>query len=444
MKRNIGLVIVACGALAILIYIFRSPIADWLKPSGAAGSTAAAEGRAGQDTALHSAGPSALTKEGERKILYWYDAMNPAYRSDKPGKAPDGMELVPRYADEVEAMKDMPAGTVMISPEKQQLIGVRTAPAERQRVQRSIRAVGRVAFDETRISHIHTKVTGYIEEAFVDFVGKTVRKGDPLFTIYSPELVSTQQEYLIALRGKKYLSEAPFREVSDGAESLLRAARERLRLWDVTDDEIQVLEREGKVKRTLTMYSPASGVVTERAVFQHGRYVNPEMDLYTIVDLSTAWVLADVYEYELPYVRVGQIATMRLSYYPEKRYIGKITFINPTVDPKTRTAKARLEFPNADFALKPEMFAEVELTVDYGLHVVAPQEAVLDAGSEQIVFLAHPDGHFEPRRIQVGPRVDDRVIVLSGLQPGEMIVTSANFLIDSESRLKSAMGGMKH
>ncbi len=437
MKRK-GILLVTAGALmGIGLYLFRAPIGGWLKAQADGASAVAPQNHAGQAT------PSA--NPGERKVLYWYDPMHPGYKADKPGTAPDcGMRLVAKYADEEQAMKDMPPGAVMISPEKQQLIGVRTATVEREQVRRTIRTVGRVTFDETKVSHIHTKVTGYIEEVFVNFVGKVVAKGDPLFTIYSPELVSTQQEYLIALRGKKYLSDAPYREITNGADSLLSAARERMRLWDVSDEEISSLEKEGRVKRTLTMYSPASGIVTERAVFPQGRYVNPEMDLYTIVDLSTAWVLADVYEYEVPYVKVGQTATMRLSYAPGKSYVGKITYINPTVDPKTRTAKARLEFPNGNLELKPEMFADVEIAIDYGKQVVVPQEAVLDAGTEQVVFIARGEGYFEPRKIQVGAKVEYRVIVLDGLRPGETIVTSANFLIDSESRLKSAMRGMKH
>ncbi len=437
MKRKIIVLVITVALVGAILYFFRAPIGTWLKSCSDGAPAEAAQGHAGQ--------PSAASKQGERKVLYWYDPMHPAYKADKPGTAPDcGMELVPKYADEEKEMKEMPAGSVMISPQKQQLIGVRTATVKRQRVQRKIRAVGRVAFDETKVSHIHTKVTGYIEDVFVDFVGKAVKKGDPLFTIYSPELVSTQQEYLIALRGKKYLGDASFPEISNGADSLLRAARERLRLWDVSDDEVQALEKEGKVKRTLTMYSPASGIVTERAVFPRGRYVTPDMDLYTIVDLSTAWVLADIYEYEMAYVRAGQTATMRLSYFPGKSYVGKVAYINPTVDPKTRTAKVRLELPNPDLELKPEMFADVELEIDYGTQVVVPQEAVLDAGTEQVVFVAHGDGYFEPRKIQAGATVGDQVIVLDGLRPGETIVTSGNFLIDSESRLKSAMGGMKH
>jgi multidrug efflux pump subunit AcrA (membrane-fusion protein) len=444
MRRKVGLLLTAVAIIAILVYLFRSPIAGWRKAEAAGGASLVAQAHAGHEASPRTGPGSAVAKPGERKVLFWYDPMNPAHRADKPGKAPDGMDLVPMYADTNESKEEMPPGTVMISPAKQQLIGVRTATVERQRVERTIRTVGKVSFDETRISHIHTKVNGYIEDAFVDFVGKAVKKGDPLFTIYSPELVSTQQEYLIALRGKKYLSDAPYAEIAAGADSLVSAARERLRLWDITDEDLQALEKEGKVKRALTIYSPSDGVVMERKVFQHGPYVTPDMDLYTIADLSTAWVLAEVYENEVPYVRVGQTATMRLSYYSGKTYTGKIAFIYPTVDPKTRTARVRLEFPNPDLGLKPEMFADVELAIDYGTAVVVPQEAVLDAGDEKVVFIAHPDGRFEPRRIEIGARVDDRVIVLSGLRPGETIVTSANFLIDSESRLKSAMGGMKH
>jgi len=437
MKKGIVISVAALVVIAGAVYLSRSYIAAWFAP----GRSAPAASTGGD----HSSRAATVTASGERKILYWVDPMHPAYRSDKPGIAPDcGMQLVPVYADEAEAMKDMPPGSVMITPAKQQLIGVRTAPVERQHLRRTIRAVGRVSFDETKVAQIHTKVTGYVEDVFVDFVGKSVRKGDPLFTVYSPDLVSTQQEYLIALRGKKYLSDAPFPEISNSADTLLRAARERLLLWDVSSDQIQALEQEGKVQRTLTMYSPATGIVTERAVFQKGRYITPEISLYTIVDLSTAWVLAEIYEYEVPDVQVGQIATMRLSYSLGKIFTGKITYIYPTLDPKTRTVKVRLEFPNPDFELKPEMFTEVELKIDYGSQIVVPQEAVLDAGTEQVVFVAHGGGYFEPRKIQIGAKVDDRIIVIGGLRPGETIVTSGNFLIDSESRLKTAMGGMKH
>ncbi|MFQ5926313.1 MAG: efflux RND transporter periplasmic adaptor subunit [Terriglobia bacterium] len=379
-----------------------------------------------------------------REVLYWYDPMHPAYKSDKPGIAPDcGVKLVPKYADEVAALEQHPPGTVRVSPEKQQLIGVRTTQVRRDRLVRTIRTVGHVEADETKFARIHVKVAGWVEKVYVDFVGKLVKKGQPLFTLYSPELVSTQQEYLIARRGKQYLGDSPYREVSEGAESLLRAARDRLRLWDITDEQIQKLDETGEVARTLTLYSPIDGFVMHRNLYEQV-YVTPETPLYEIADLSTIWVDVDIYEYEVPYVRLGQSATMRLSYSPGHTYRGRVTYVYPTLDPKTRTVRVRLEFRNPGFALKPDMFADVELKIDYGVQTLVPSEAVLDSGLRQIVFVAKPDGYFEPREIQVGARLENQYVVLSGLQPGETIVTSGNYLIDSESRLSTATGGMSH
>lgn len=383
-------------------------------------------------------------KSGERKVLYWYDPMHPAYKSDKPGIAPDcGMNLVPKYEDEVEAMKDMPPGSVMLSSEKQQLIGVRTAEVRRERLTRTIRTVGRVESDETKIGRIHVKIAGWVDQVYVDFVGKLVEKGQPLFSLYSPELVSTQQEYLIARRGQQYLGDSSYAEVAKGADSLLRAARDRLRLWDITDDQIRKLEETGEVSRTMTLYSPISGFVMHRNLFEQ-TYVNPDAQLYEIADLSTIWVYVDIYQYEVPYVQLGQKATMRLSYSPGKSYTGKVTYVYPTLDPKTRTVKVRLEFPNPNFELKPDMYADVELQIDYGVQTLVPAEAVLDSGVRQIVFLTKPGGFFIPQEITVGARLEGQFIVLGGLKPGDTIVTSGNFLIDSESRLSSATGGMSH
>lgn len=379
---------------------------------------------------------------GERKVLYWYDPMHPAYKSDKPGIAPDcGMQLVPKYADEVEAMKDMPPGTVMLSPEKQQLIGVRTTEVRREPLVRIIRTVGRIEADDTKIARIHVKVAGWVEKVYADFVGKLVRKGDPLFSLYSPELVSTQQEYLIARRGDKYLRDSPYQEAAQGAESLLRAARARLELWDISEEQIQKLEETGEVTRTMTLYSPIDGFVMHRNLYERV-YVTPETELYEIADLSTIWVNVDIYEYEAAYVRLGQPATMQLSYSPGATFHGRVTYVYPTLDPKTRTIKVRLEFPNPDFALKPDMFADVELKIDYGVQTLVPSEAVLDSGTRQIVFLAKPGGFFEPRQVQVGARLENQYIILRGLEPGEIIVSSGNFLIDSESRLSAVTGGM--
>jgi RND family efflux transporter MFP subunit len=389
-----------------------------------------------------STAASSQPAAGERKILYWYDPMHPQYKADKPGTAPDcGMDLVPKYANEQSSPAAMAPGSVMISPEKQQLIGVRTAQVERQSLVRDVRTTGQVITDETKIAHVHVKVMGFVDKVYVDSIGQEIKKGQPLFTLYSPDLVSAEEEYLIAKRGEKYLGGSQFTEVSQGSQSLLRSARERLRLWDISNEQIKKLDETGEVSRTLTFYSPITGIVTDRKAFPQTS-VNPDTELYTVADLSTIWVNADIYEYEVPFVKPGQRAGMQLSYYPGKTWSGRVTFIYPTVDPTTRTVKARLEFPNPNLQLKPQMFADVQLKVDYGKQIVVPREAVLDSGTEQHVFVVRDNGYFEPRKITTGAKLEGKVVVLSGLRAGETVVTSGNFLIDSESRLKSAMGGM--
>jgi multidrug efflux pump subunit AcrA (membrane-fusion protein) len=380
----------------------------------------------------------------KRKVLYWYDPMHPAYKADKPGIAPDcGMALVPKYADENMSSEQMPSGTVTITPEKQQLIGVRTDTVARQALHRTVRTTAQLTADETKIAHVHVKVNGYVDKVYVDYVGQLIKKGQPLFTLYSPDLVATQEEYLISKRGEKYLGNTPYREVSEGANSLLKASRDRLKLWDISDEQIKKLDETGEVSKTMTFYSPITGFVTDRKAYPQTS-VTPDTELYTVSDLSTIWANADIYEYEVPYVHVGQRATMQLSYYPGRTWTGLVSYIYPTVDPQSRTVKVRIDFPNPNFELKPQMFADVQLDINYGNKLVVPKEAVLDSGTEQTVFVAHEGGVFEPRRITTGPQMDGQVVVLSGLKPGETIVTSGNFLIDSESQLKSAVGGMQH
>ncbi|MGH8647156.1 MAG: efflux RND transporter periplasmic adaptor subunit, partial [Gammaproteobacteria bacterium] len=336
-----------------------------------------------------------------------------------------------------------PGNTIFIAPERQQLIGVKSVPATVRPVVKEIRTVGRVTYDETKLTHIHTKVTGYIEEVFVDFVGKAVTKGDPLFSIYSPELVSTQEEYLIALRGQKKLSESSYPEVAAGADSLVRAARERLRLWDISEEEIETLGKEGKVKRALTIYSPVSGIVTERAAYHHGRYVDPQMDLYTVVDLSTVWVLAEIYEYDLPFVRVGQTAEIEFPYVANAKPLrGKATFLYPYLNPTTRTTQIRTEFPNPELALRPDMFFNVKLRIDLGQQLAVPEDAVLDTGTEQYVFVDKGEGYFEPRPVKLGAEAGGYYVIQRGLEAGERVVTAANFILDSESRLKGVFANM--
>jgi RND family efflux transporter MFP subunit len=392
-----------------------------------------------EDQAAPATGHASST---ERKILYWYDPMHPQYKSDKPGTAPDcGMDLVPKYADEQAV--NMAPGSVMISAAKQQLIGVRTVEAKRETLIRDVRTTAQITTDETKIAHVHVKINGFIEQVFVDYIGQLVKKGQPLFTIYSPDLVSTQEEYLIAKRGEKTLSTSPFAEVAQGSESLLRSARERLKLWDISEDQIKKLDETGEVSRTLTFYSPITGFVMDRKAFPQTS-VTPDTELYAVSDFSTVWVNADVFEYEVPFVKVGQHAEMQLSYYPEKTWNGHVSFIYPTVDPTTRTVKIRMEFPNPDFTLKPQMFADVDLKINYGNQIIVPQEAVLDSGKEQRVFVAKGDGYFEPHAVTTGAKLDGKVVVLSGLKTGETVVSSGNFLVDSESRLKSSSGAMQH
>jgi RND family efflux transporter MFP subunit len=378
---------------------------------------------------------------GERKILYWQDPMSPQHRSDKPGKAPDGMDFVPVYAEEPGIEGQPPEGGFRITAEKQQLIGVQYSEVTPQPLTRTIRAVARLTYDETRIVRIHSKVEGWIDQIYVDFIGQLVKKNEPLLTVYSPELVATQDEYLLAMRAHDRLGDSSFKDVADGANSLLEAARRRLELWDVTDQQIAEIQKNKKPIKALTLYSPADGFVLARNAFENQR-ITPETELYSIADLSAVWAIADFYEYEARDVQLGQEVVLTVSSFPGRTFHGKVTYIYPQLDNTTRTLRVRVEFPNPDFTLKPDMYANAELKIDYGRRLSVPQEAVLDSGAEQVVFVALEGGYFEPRKVQLGDRVDDRVIVLSGLKAGEKIVTSGNFLIDSESTLKSAASGM--
>lgn len=434
-EKITGMILTTTVGLTLGISVYHRQIRDVF------GSHSDKKVAAASDPAPAAAASGQGSAQGQKKILYYQDAMNPAHRSDKPGTDSMGMPLVPVYADAAAAASGMAPGTVQVTSQKQQLIGVQYGVAESRPLTRTIRAVGRLTYDETKITHIHTKFDGWIDKVYVDFTGQLIRKGQPLFTVYSPELVSTQEEYLIAKRAHKYLSDAPYAQVSEGANDLLESARERLKLWDISDAQIAELDKTGKVKRDLTMYSPVSGFVLDRKAFENVR-VTPDSDLYTIADLSTVWAEAEIYEYEAPYVKLGQKATMALSYFPGKTYEGTISYIYPQLDPTTRTLKVRLQFANPDFDLKPDMYADVNLEINYGTNLVVPQNAVLDSGTKQVVFVARGDGYFEPRNVEIGPRVGDSVIILSGLKAGETIVTSGNFLIDSESQLKTVMGQM--
>ncbi len=389
--------------------------------------------------------PAAITPKA-RKVLYWVDPMHPAYKSDKPGTAPDcGMELVPVYEEgsEVGTESKPVAGysTISLSPERQQSIGVRIGKAEIRDLNKTIRTVGRVTFDETLLHQIHPKFEGYVEELYVNYTGKPVRKGQPLLAIYSPDLLATQQEYLLALRARKQLTSLQNPDASHGAADLYDAARQRLLLWDIRPADIDRLEQTGTPLKALTLYSPVDGfVMTKNAV--QGSRVMPSDTLFEIAGLHDVWVLADVYESEAQFVRVGQTARMSLSYLPGREWTGRVTFIAPVVEEKTRTVKVRLEFSNPDEVLKPGMYAEIFLERPLGRVLTVPDSAVLTTGTRCIVFVARGSGRFEPREVKVGPKVDSYYEIREGIQSGEDVVTQANFLVDSESRLKAALAGI--
>jgi Cu(I)/Ag(I) efflux system membrane fusion protein len=308
-------------------------------------------------------------------------------------------------------------------------------------LERRIRTVARIAVDERRLRHVHTKFEGYVEKLYVDFTGARVRKGDPLLSIYSPELVATQQEYLLALRAQRRLGQSPVGDVARGSADLVAAARERLSLWDVAASDIERLEATGEAVRDLDLHAEIGGYVVQKNVFE-GMRVTPQDTLFDIADLSHLWVLADVYESDLPAVRLGMPGDVSVSYLPGRSWRGPVTYIAPTVDPKTRTIEVRLEVENSGERLKPDMYADVELRASLGEGLLLPESAVLDSGDRQLVFVDQGEGRYQPREVGLGSRVDGGFQVLSGVLEGERVVVSASFLIDSESSLRAALAGM--
>jgi multidrug efflux pump subunit AcrA (membrane-fusion protein) len=376
--------------------------------------------------------------------------MHPEVTSEKPGKCPKcGMDLVPTGETPPAPTAVTPApdeaaeghAVVNVNSEGLRLAGVQTAPAVRERLARTIRAVGTVTADETRIRHVHTKIPGWVEELFVNFTGQIVTKGEPILSIYSQELLATQEEYLRARETASRFGASELPEVRKGGDDLMRAARRRLELFDVPDAFITRLESTGEVVRSVTLDAPVSGFVTMKDVFE-GQQIEPAMELFTITDLSRVWVKADFYEYEANVLHLGAKAAVTLPYDASTRLQGRIAYISPTLNPDTRTLEVRFEFPNPGMALKPGMFANVELETEAVEGIMIPGSALMDTGERQVVFVSAGDGVFEPREVRVGIRSGDKAQVLSGVAAGEQVVIRANFLLDSESRLRAAIAGM--
>lgn len=383
--------------------------------------------------------------------LWWRPALLPPADSrpdampDMPGMASQSRPMTegprPNPAPESAAPGPQAPGIVTIAVERLQMIGVKYQPAVKRPLEKLIRTVGRVAVDERKLAKVTIKFHGWIEELFVSALGDQVKRGQQLFTIYSPDLVASQEEYLLAVQGQKQLGASEFPEVARGSRDLLEATKRRFQLWDIREDHLRELEHTGKVMKALPIHSPITGTVIRKEALA-GAHVDPGEELYTIADLSHLWVLADIYEYELSFVKIGQQAAVTLSYDPGTILTGQVGFIYPTLDPKTRTAKVRFELDNRDEKLKPDMYANVELRVGLGIRLAIPQEAIIESGEKQVVFLHLGEGRLEPRLIKTGVKTGDWSEVLDGLKEGEHIVTSANFLIDSESRLKSVVEGM--
>jgi len=383
---------------------------------------------------------SVSISDAEPVPLYYRHPMDPEITSPVPAKGSMGMDYIPVYANDD---RDAPAGTVTIDPVTVQNIGVRTAIAERRTLTREIHTVGRVDYNEQRIARLHPKTQGWIEELRIGTTGASIVDDEILLSIYSPQLVSSQQEYLLALKNFETLSSSPFEDVRRGAEDLVASSLDRLRLLDVPEHQIEMLRENREVMKLLHIHSPAKGIVVNVGA-REGQFVTPQTELYMIADFSAVWVFVDVFEEELPWVHVGDEAEIRVTGVPGTIFRGRLTYIYPYAESRTRTIKARLEFDNSELLLKPDMFADVTIHASPQENVVVvPSEAVVRSGLREQVFLVRAPGKFEPRQVVVGLSSGGLTEIRSGLEAGDQVVVSAQFLIDSESKLREAAAKMQ-
>jgi RND family efflux transporter MFP subunit len=372
---------------------------------------------------------------------FWWRSHHPvgAKTAATPASNPIPQQEMSTSAVSPPPAAETPLSPIQLSPERLQSIGVKFGVVQRKDLKDTIRTTGTVAIDERRVSYVQTRISGHIEKVFADATYQYVRKGQPLFTIHSPELVAAEREYLLAKQNAQNLSQSTVPGVATGVASLVESSRERLAQWDIPQQEIARLETTGQVEETLEIHSPVSGYITERNALPN-LMVQPDTRLYTVADLSTVWVLAQVFQNDLGRIKVGSSASLTVDSYPGRAFRGRVDFIYPDVDMTTRTARARLVFSNSQLTLSPGMFVNVSVDVNLGKQLAIPVSGVLQSGTRQIVFVDRGSGYLEPREVQLGPQANDEYIVLKGLQAGERIVTSANFLIDSESQLQAAIG----
>ena len=390
-------------------------------------------------TPLKSAGTESSIPAGERKIKYWVAPMDPTYIRDEPGQSPMGMDLVPVYEDEA-----VTGSIISIDPVTSQNMGVRTTQVVKKDLSRTVRTVGLVAYEEPKQFSVNSKVDGWVERLYINETGQFVKKGSALLEIYSPELVSAQEEFLLARNNSQSLAQSPFPSIADGANRLLESSRRRLKLWDISERQIKRLEESGEVAKTLTLYAPYDGIVSMKMV-REGQFIKRGMELLMLSDISKIWIYADIYEYEMAWVKLGQKAKIMLPYIGSDPIESEVSYIYPFVEPKTRTIKARFDIDNPDFTLKPDMYVNVRLESEPVKDALAvPIEAVMNSGEKKLVFAALGDGRFEPRQIKVGMQDEEGYVqIIQGVLEGERVVTSAQFLFDSESRLREAIQKMR-
>ena len=411
----------------------------WL---GQRGAGASGEGGAVGDAVLSADSAPAAGKE--RKILFYRNPMGLSDTSPTPKKDPMGMDYIAVYDGEADTESgSTSANQVKISTEKVQKLGVKTEIAQLRTLEKTVRATGRVEADERRTYAISPRFEGYVERLHVNVTGQSVGKGQALFEMYSPELVSAQREYATALEGATSLKDTESRADSAqiGMQQLAQASLQRLKNWDISDEQLRALTKSGQAKRTLTFRSPVTGIVTEKKAVQGMRFM-PGDALYQVTDLSAVWVIADVFEQDIGQIKAGDVAKIRINAYPEKGFEGKVSYVYPTLNAATRTVPVRVELANPGLLLKPAMFAQVDLPVSAKERVLAvPVSAVIDSGTRQIVIVQKDEGRFEPRAVKLGARSDSHIEILDGVQEGEPVVIAANFLIDAESNLKAAISG---
>ena len=379
--------------------------------------------------------PSARTDASGRKVLYWYDPMEPGSKFDKPGKSPFmDMELVPKYADE-EAGGEARESTVKVglSPQAILATGVTVVPVAKTMLAPEIRAVGTVEVDETKLVRISARVAGRIEKLYANFTGESVKAGAPLYTLYSPDLVATQREYLLALENRRKL-EAATEDAQKSAEDLIAATRDRLRLWGIGPGQISALEASGKPELAMTFRSPISGTILQKIAVE-GQYVTEGAELYQLADLSSVWLVAQVYEFELARLKVGQPAEASVSSLPGQLYRGRVAFIDPVLNRETRSARVRIVLPNTKGALKPGMFANALIRMPASSRLVVPRSALIDTGPRRVVYVESAANTFTAREVTPGASAGDQVEILEGLNEGDRVVAQGNFFIDSQAQL---------